>query len=416
MIRPIRSLARLSLALLLSALPWPGLAQAGTTAAPRAQVTPVRPAPPELRPLPAAPKVSAPLVPFASPKQAAPQQTPPKPALTPLPTPVSAAVPTDPLYSQQWNLAVTGMLAGWAVTPGEAVTVAVLDTGSVDDPELAGRLTSGYDFVSDPARSGDGDGRDADPAGVGQFRYHGEGVANIIAAAHDARGMAGINPRARIVAVRVAGEDGLIAPQDLIDGLRWAAGLRVVGAPTNLRPAKVINLSLYADFIALTGCDARIQQAVDEVTARGVLIVAGAANDAADAGGYSPAGCRGVLTVAATNRAGRRASYSNFGAAVALAAPGGEQSGPLVFSSVEGEQRRSGTSFAAPQVTGVASLIMGLNPKLTPAQVTDLLRRTAQPFSGGRCDADPAKSCGAGLLDAGAALRAAKASANSSGR
>ena len=148
-----------------------------------------------------------------------------------------------------------------------------------------------------------------------------------------------------------------------------------------------------------------MQRAVDEVTARGVLVVAGAANDAADAGGYSPAGCRGVLTVAATNRAGRRASYSNFGASVALAAPGGEQSGPLVFSSVEGEQRRSGTSFAAPQVTGVASLIMGLNPKLTPAQVIDLLRRTAQPFSGGRCDPDLAKSCGAGLLDAGAALQ-----------
>ena len=125
------------------------------------------------------------------------------------------------------------------MTPGEAITVAVLDTGYVNDPELAGRLTNGYDFVSDPARAGDGDGRDADASGVGTFRYHGEGVANIIAAAHDPLGMAGINPRARVVAVRVAGEDGLIAPQDLIDGLRWAAGLRVSGAPLNLRPARV---------------------------------------------------------------------------------------------------------------------------------------------------------------------------------
>ncbi|WP_161881899.1 S8 family serine peptidase [Deinococcus alpinitundrae] len=408
MIRPLRSLACLSYALLLGGLPLSGLAQVNAPAAlPARPISRPSSALPELKPLPAAPKVSAPLVPFAAPAKPASTQTAPKPAA---PTPINTVMPSDPLYSQQWNLAAVRMPAGWAVTPGEAVTVAVLDTGYVNDPELAGRLTSGYDFVSDSARSGDGDGRDADASGVGAFRYHGEGVANIIAAAHDTLGMAGVNPRARIVAVRVAGEDGLIAPQDLIDGLRWAAGLRVGGAPLNLRPAKVINLSLYADFIALTGCDAGVQRAVDEVTARGVLIVAGAANDAADAGGYSPAGCRGVLTVAGTNRAGRRASYSNFGASVALAAPGGEQSGPLVFSAVEGEQRRSGTSFAAPQVTGLASLVMGLNPKLTPAQVIDLLRRTAQPFVGGRCDADPAKSCGAGLMDAGAALRAAKAS------
>ncbi len=407
MIRPLRSLARLSCALLLGVLPSPGLAQVSVPAAPPARpISRPTPALPELKPLPAAPKVAAPLVPFAAPSKTAPAQTPT------VPTPINAAAPTDPLYGQQWNLAAVKMPAGWAVTPGEAITVAVLDTGYVNDPELAGRLTSGYDFVSDPARSGDGDGRDADASGVGAFRYHGEGVANIIAAAHDAQGMAGINPRARIVAVRVAGEDGLIAPQDLIDGLRWAAGLRVAGAPLNLRPARIVNLSLYADFIALTGCDAGVQRAVDEVTARGVLIVAGAANDAADAGGYSPAGCRGVLTVAATNRAGRRANYSNFGASVALAAPGGEQSGPLVFSAVEGEQRRSGTSFAAPQVAGVASLVMGLNPRLTPAQVIDLLRRTAQPFVGGRCDPDPARSCGTGLMDAGAALRAAKASAS----
>ncbi|AZI41947.1 serine protease [Deinococcus psychrotolerans] len=363
--------------------------------APKPATPAIKPALPELAPLPAVPKAAAPLVPFSA-------------ALTPTATPLPLAkLPTDPLYPQQWNLNAINMAAGWAVTGGQAITVAVLDTGYINDPELAGRLVNGYDFVSDAGRSGDGDGRDYDASGVGQFNYHGEGVANIIAAAHDNQGMAGINPVARILAVRVAGEDGLIAPQDLIDGLRWAAGLRVSGAPSNTRPAKVINLSLYADFIALSGCDARIQKAVDEVTAKGVLIVAGAANDAADAGGYSPAGCRGVLTVAATNRTGRRASYSNYGASVALSAPGGEPNDPLVFSSVAGEQRRNGTSFAAPQVAGVASLVMSLNPKLTPAQITSLLERTAKPFAFG-CDANPARTCGAGLLDAGAALRAAQ--------
>ena len=306
------------------------------------------------------------------------------------------------------------MSAGWAVTGAQAITVAVLDTGYVADPELSGRLTNGYDFVSDPARSGDGDGRDADASGVGAFRFHGEGVANIIAAARDDQGMAGINPLARIVAVRVGGEDGMISVPDLVDGMRWAAGLRVAGAPLNAQAARIINLSLYADFIPLTGCDPRVQKAVDEVTARGVLVVVGAGNDHTDAVGYSPAGCKNVLTVAGTNQAGKRTDYSNFGAVVALAAPGGEGSGPLIFSSVDGAQLRTGTSFSAPQVSGVASLMMGLNPKLTPAQVTELLKQSARPFVGGQCDPDASRSCGAGLLDAGAALRAARSSLGSS--
>ncbi|TSA84471.1 S8 family serine peptidase [Deinococcus detaillensis] len=382
---------------IISPVPKPVPAPKPATPAPTKPV--IKPALPELAPLPAAPKAAAPLVPFSA--------APTPPVASPITNLPLTKLPTDPLYPQQWNLNAINMAAGWAVTGGQAITVAVLDTGYVNDPELSGRLVNGYDFVSDAQRSGDGDGRDYDASGVGQFSYHGEGVANIIAAAHDNQGMAGINPVARILAVRVAGEDGLIAPQDLIDGLRWAAGLRVSGAPSNARPAKVINLSLYADFIALSGCDARIQKAVDEVTAKGVLIVAGAANDAADAGSYSPAGCRGVLTVAATNRTGWRASYSNYGASVALSAPGGEPNDPLVFSSVAGEQRRNGTSFAAPQVAGVASLVMGLSPKLTPAQVISLLERTAKPFAFG-CDANPARTCGAGLLDAGAALRAAQ--------
>nr|WP_245896126.1 S8 family serine peptidase [Deinococcus irradiatisoli] len=399
--RLLRSLLPLSCALLCGTLvPTPVRAASAVPATPVSQPAspraPLKAPLPELSPLPTAPVKAPPLVPFPAPTTKPPSVTP------------QSAVPSDPLYFEQWYLGAIDMEAGWAVTPGQSITVAVLDTGYVADPELGTRLFNGYDFVSDPRRSGDGDGRDPDASGVGQFRYHGEGVANIIAAAHDGRGMAGINPLARIVAVRVGGEDGMIAPQDLIDGLRWAAGLRVVGAPLNPHPARLINLSLYADFIPLNGCDAGIQRAIDEVTAKGVLIVAGAANDAADSAGYSPAGCRGVLTVAATNRAGRRASYSNFGASVALAAPGGEPADNLVFSAVEGVQRRNGTSFAAPQVTGVASLVMGLRPRLTPAQVGDLLRRTARPFAGGQCDPDPLRRCGTGLLDAGAALAAAK--------
>lgn len=392
-------------------LPLPALPLPGPATAPL----------PELTPEPGRTLTAPPLLPLSpvtvpEPTPATPTLSTPARSTIPLPAPRPAPLssqPSDPLFTRQWDLQAIGMPGAWAQVAaggrGTGVTVAVLDTGFVDSPELAGRVVNGYDFVSDPARAGDGDGRDRDAGGVGQFAYHAEVIANLMAAAHDGRGMAGINPQARVVHVRVAGVDGMIAPQDLADGLRWAAGLSVPGAPVNPNPARVLNLSLFADFIPLTGCDARIQAAVDAVTARGALVVAGAANDGADAAGYSPAGCRNVLTVTSVTEGGRRPGYANWGAAVALAAPGGEPGHGIVASSVSGpggERTPNGTSFAAPHAAGVASLLFGLKPTLTPAQVRDLLTRTATPFPGGRCDPDPRKSCGRGVLNAEAAVSA----------
>lgn len=325
----------------------------------------------------------------------------------------SGYTPASRLYAQEWHLPLLRLPQAWAAWNAAQktrklapVTVAVLDTGYRPSAGLAGRLQAGYDFVTDPVRSGDGNGRDSDAAGVGRFAYHGEVIASTIAGAHSGSlgdGTAGINPAAKVVAVRVAGQDGLIAPQDLIDGLRWAAGLKVAGVPVNPNPARLINLSLFADFLPLTGCDGRIQAALDEVSAKGVLVIAGAANDSRDAGNYSPAGCRNVLTVTAVNRAGVRASYANYGAAVGLAAYGGEPRDPLILGSAAGVQRLNGTSLATPQVTGVASLLLSLNPSLTPAQLSDILKKTARPFAT-PCGPDPRKSCGAGILDAAAAV------------
>ena len=316
--------------------------------------------------------------------------------------------PADPLYLQQWNLTAIRMEAAWALTRGERVTVAVLDTGFFPNSELAGRVFPGYDFVSDPTRSGDGDGRDPDPRDPGTTAYHGSLVAQLIGAAHDGRGIAGVNPQARVLEVRVADAEGTIAVPDLVDALRWSAGLKVAGAPLNTRPARVINLSLFADFIPLTGCDPRVQAALDEVTARGVVVVAGAANDGADARGYTPAGCRGVITVTATDDRGRRPAYANYGPAVTLAAPGGTPAHGILTALPESPAPRDGTSLAAPQVSGAVSLMLGVNPRLTPARVAALLRQTAAPFPGGRCDPDPMKTCGAGLLDVGRAMKAAQ--------
>lgn len=299
------------------------------------------------------------------------------------------------------------------------MTVAVLDTGFVNSPELTGRVVNGYDFVSDPLRAGDGNGRDADASALGAFAYHSEMIGNLIAAAHDGRGMAGINPQAKIVQVRVAATDGMIELQDLIDGLKWAAGIPVAGVPTNPNPAKLLNLSLFVDFdgypkpLPLTRCDPRLQTAIDAVTAKGALILAGAANEGQDARGYSPAGCRNVLTVTSVNEAGVRPSYANWGASVALAAPGGEAGRGILSSSVSGsggERTQNGTSFAAPHVTGVASLLLSVRPKLTPAMLRTYLTRSATPFPGKSCDLNPIKTCGSGLLNAETALKTALAS------
>ncbi|WP_043802191.1 S8 family serine peptidase [Deinococcus gobiensis] len=388
-----------------------GLLSAG--ARPVAQTvpaTPVAPALPELSPLPPRPATLPALTPTST-LTPVPAATPASPAL-----PAGfVATPTDPLYARQWNLRAIRAGGAWALLRGQTlapVTVAVLDTGYVPSAELGARLVPGYDFVSDPARSGDGDGRDRDPAALGAYAYHGEVIAGIVAAAHDGRGMAGLDPQARVLAVRVAGTDGMIAPQDLADALRWAAGLPVAGVPANPAPARILNLSLYADFVPLTGCDARVQAAVDAVTARGALVVAGAANDGADSRGYSPAGCRNVLTVTSATEAGTRPAYANWGRSVALAAPGGEPGHGVVVSSVSGPggvREPNGTSFAAPHASGVAALLLAVRPGLTPAALRDLLTRTATPFAGGRCDPDALKSCGSGTLNAEAALRAALA-------
>ncbi len=337
------------------------------------------------------------------------QPSPPQPSsVQPAP-----ALPTDPYFAQQWNLQQINIQDAWAVKAGATVTVAVLDTGYVRSDELmspggTSREVNGYDFVSDASRSGDGDGRDADGSGVGPLAYHAEVVANLIGAARDGQGVVGVNPEARIVHVRVAGTDGLISPQDLADAIRWAAGLSVPGAPLNRNPARILNLSLYADFVPLTGCDARVNAAIQAVTARGVLVVAGAANDGADASGYTPAGCPNVLTVTAVDRNGQRPAYANWGRTVALAAPGGSPEDGLPLLSRGELILRNGTSFAAPQVAGVASLMLGVNPALTPAALTSMLKLSATPFPAGHCDpVNTLHTCGTGILNAGAALRLA---------
>jgi hypothetical protein len=186
----------------------------------------------------------------------------------------------------------------------------------------------------------------------------------------------------------------------------------VSGAPNNTNPAKVLNLSLGGR----AACGSTYQDAINAIVAAGATVVVSAGNSNADAVNYRPGNCADVITVAATNRNGSRAFYSNYGSVVEISAPGGEtntNSTNGVLSTLNtGTQGPvadtytyyQGTSMAAPHVAGIASLLYSLNPAITPAQVLATLQSTVTPFPGGSsCNTS---ICGSGIVNAGLAVAA----------
>jgi serine protease len=346
------------------------------------------------------------------------------------------AAPSDPLFASQWNLndAIGGINApqAWDLVTGDpGMPIAVLDTGLLPHPDLAGRVAGGYDFVSDPVAANDGDGRDADAADPGDYvtaaesstpgtlqgcavknsTWHGTMVAGTLGAAgNNGNGVSGVNWSSPLINVRVLGKCGG-SLSDIADGIRWAAGLPVPGVPANPRPARVINLS-----IAGSGaCGPILQGAITDALAQGAILVAAAGNDGGDVDARWPANCNGVIVVGATSKFGSRAFYSNFGARVALSAPGGGAGGniPILRNSGlaapdpagYGYDMQLGSSIAAPHVAGAISLALAREPDLTPAEVQSLIERTARPFPQVDFDACTTQ-CGAGIVDAAAALAA----------
>lgn len=356
--------------------------------------------------------------------------------------------PNDASFSSQWALLSTARQSGarfdkaWDLIRGSAnVVVAVVDTGVVlQTPELAGRLLKGYDFVSDPLYANDGDGRDADPSDPGDWiteadrqmtafadcpvansTWHGTFIAGQIAAlSNNKNAVAGADWNARILPVRVSGKCRAYS-SDLFDGMLWAAGLDVPAVPANPNPAQVINVSLGAP----SECGALAQSVMARVNAAGTLVVSSAGNGGAEA--YLPANCPNVISVAAVDQDGTRAFYSAIGPSVHIAAPGGYFNGLLGLgnSGTLGPQEarpvsKTGTSFASPLVAAAASLVKAANPQLSPIQIREILLKSTQPFltvTGKRCAADQGKAtcdctvgvCGAGMLDAAAAIQAARA-------
>jgi serine protease len=341
--------------------------------------------------------------------------------------------PNDSLYPNQWHYfaPTTGnyginMPAAWDITKGSSsIVVADIDTGITAHPDLTGRTLPGYDFISDSDVANDGDGRDSDPSDPGDWTtanlcysgsvatkssWHGTHTAGTIgAASNNGVGVAGINWVSKILPVRVMGRCGGYI-SDIADGMRWAAGLHVTGVTDNPNPAKVINMSLGG---ASTTCGSTYQDAIDAINATGATIVVAAGNLSTDASGFRPANCDGVVSVAATDRSGDLAFYSNYGTIVKIAAPGGEtttQSDGILSTLNTGTtvpitgtyKYYQGTSMAAPHVTGVASLIYSLNPTITSTQVLKVLQNSVTAFpASSSCTTT---TCGPGILNAGKAV------------
>jgi serine protease len=334
--------------------------------------------------------------------------------------------PNDPGWANQWDMSdPTGGInapKAWDVGMGFGVRVAVLDTGVLAHADIAANLLPGYDFITDATRAGDGGGRDSNASDPGDnvtakqcgadedaanSSWHGTHVAGTIAAAgNNALGVTGVAPKAKILPVRVLGKCGGAA-SDIADGIVWAAGGSVAGVPANPNPALILNLSLGGE----AACASFTQSAINYAHNKGALIVVSAGNDSQDVAKQTPANCKHVMAVAATNKVGARSSYSNYGDMVDIAAPGGDatygnvlslsntgMSGPVA----DGYSWLRGTSMAAPHVAGVAALMAAVNSTVLPANMASLMRSTARAFPGS------CTGCGAGIVDAEQAIIAAR--------
>ncbi len=381
------------------------------------------------------------------------------------------AVPTDPLFTGQWylqNAQPSGIdtVTAWDTATGRSdIVIADIDTGiRYDHPDLnsttLNRLLPGYDFISDVNVANDGDPRDADASDPGDWvttadtmdttkpfagctvensSWHGTRVVGILGAiANNATGITGVTWQGQILPVRALGKCGGF-DSDIMDAMRWSVGLHVAGVPDNTHPAQIINMSLGGP----GACSMAQQAVVNEIVAKGVLIVVSAGNEGGPVD--SPANCSGVAGVAGLRNVGTKVGFSSLGPQVALSAPAGNcvnSSGACLFSldttsnngltnpgtSTYTNQLNSnlGTSFSAPIVSGIAALMAGVNGNLQPAQLIARLKEGTKPFpvssdasvpnchvpanasdvQSAECNCT-SQTCGAGMANAPGALNAA---------
>ena len=289
-------------------------------------------------------------------------------------------VPNDPDYSKQWNLRSINVEPAWDETKGKGVTVAVIDTGVSRVPDLKQtKFVEGYDFVNDRVEATDDLG-------------HGTHVAGTIAqSTNNNYGVAGIAYQAQIMPIKVLAANGGGTVADIAEGIRLAAD----------RGAGAINRSSGGG-----GESHLLQKAINYAHAKGAVIVAAAGNSNQNASVY-PARYPRAIGVAALDPAGNKAPYSNFGAGVDIAAPGGSEAGKILQNTIDPDTGEpifaeyQGTSMAAPHVAGVVALIKSAAIS-DPEAVLKILKQSSRSVG-----EDPLNHYGAGQLDAAAAVKLA---------
>lgn len=327
----------------------------------------------------------------------------------------------DPSFSQQAHfmppsndikggsdiLAAQNMVS----SPKQTVGVAVLDSGYYNHQDISFNTASGYDFISRDTDALDGYN--------GCVDGHGLAVAGIISATiNNGKNISGITNNTSIVPVKVIGSGcgergGNLS--DLIDALNWVAGNPVSGVPAYSGPdIGVINMSLGVDN---TQCIQPLQDVITTLVDSGVSVVVSAGNEMSSSSANAPANCNGVINVGSINvQTGQIADVSNRGSRVDVAASG--EGVPTIGYFTDETVYFSGTSAAAPVVSGVVALAMSSQSAVpedgyTDARKTirDLLKATStsMPVPSQNCQSDAgafAECFGGGIVNASKFVKA----------